>query len=161
MQITKGTQSQCLSLCLPKFLGVTFNRNSSVAVINCLIDQIPGKRSSSIGGNRHIIELIGRIETIFRTGNNIARHHIILTLKCPITNIGIRRSVFKQVIPSSVEEAFCISGYCDLIRAYRIRRFRIQKATATTCRQKQSGNSSKYRLNFYLFHISCNFRKID
>ena len=40
MQITKGTQSQCLSLCLPKFLGVTLNRNGSVAVINCLIDQI-------------------------------------------------------------------------------------------------------------------------
>ena len=131
------------------------------AIVNRMREENVCLPMVAIGRNRHIIKLIGRIEPIFRTGDNIACHHIILTLKCPITNIGIRRAVFKQVIPSSVEETFCISGYCYLIGAYRIRRFRIQKATATTCRQKQSGNSSKYRLNFYLFHISCNFRKID
>ncbi len=66
------------------------NRNGSVTVIYCFIDQIPGKRSSTIGGMRHIFKLIRRIEPVFRTGDNITCHHVVQTLKCPITDIGIR-----------------------------------------------------------------------
>ena len=89
MQITESTQCQCLSLYLSEFFRIPLDRNGSITIIYRFIYQIPGKLCSTVRRKCYIIKLIRRIKTIFRTGNNITCHHIIQTLKCPITNIGI------------------------------------------------------------------------
>lgn len=52
--------------------------------------QVPGKLRPVVRRYGYIVKLIRRIKTVFRTGNHIVRHHIILALECTVADIGIR-----------------------------------------------------------------------
>ena len=75
-----------MPMLVPVPVGVLPNpldRNGSITIIYRFIYQIPGKLSSTVRRKCYIIKLIRRVETIFRTGNNITCHHIIQTLEAP------------------------------------------------------------------------------
>ena len=152
MKITESTYGKCLSLGMPELRCIivsgSLNRNGRITVVNGLIHQIPGESGTSVGRHHHVIELIRRIKPIHRARNHVVSHHVVQAHQSTIADVGISGTIFEQIVPRTVKDAFGIRRYRYEAGIYGICRLIVEEVAAATPQEQKEEEKEKGKLTF-------------